>query len=175
MTPRYQLEFAAGQSQHDPQIVGQTLAARPVAVVLIAGPADSLRLVRALRAGGVDQPLFGGPGMARQLFTDQIQRAAGQLLVPLPAQLQAVRASAGTPPHPAADYAADYAAVQTYDAVRLTIQAIHQAGLSRAGIARRCAPVRPGRADPGPFTGMGWEVTPAPCRWGRSATGNSLR
>jgi ABC-type branched-subunit amino acid transport system substrate-binding protein len=100
---------------------------------VIAGPADSARIVAALRAAGYDGAIVGGPSMGRRLFPEEAGAAAEGVVFPLlydPAPgdpfVAEFQARFGRTP--------DYAAAHTYDSVRLLAHAVREAGLSRARI-----------------------------------------
>jgi branched-chain amino acid transport system substrate-binding protein len=140
-------------------------AARPAAVLIVAGPEDSARLVRATRerlplpaGSGRGQGklqtgcfLFGGHSMARTRFRDLAGLDAEGvrcplLVVPDPADTNAARFRdqfAAGPQRPP-----DYTAALTYDATRLLIDAIHRAGPNRARIREALA-----RSSPWPSLG----------------------
>jgi ABC-type branched-subunit amino acid transport system substrate-binding protein len=92
----------------------------PKAVIALAGPADSARIVREFRRVDAAAAILGGPAMARQSFLD----AAGS-------SAEGVRFSM---PDMEREGLSDYAATSGYDAVILTAAAIRRAGLNRAKI-----------------------------------------
>jgi len=115
------------------------------AVVVIAGPGDSARAVRAIRAGGLSAPIFGGAAMGRSFFLQQAGSAAEGVVFPLLFDSEAsekgraftrlFEEKAGGRP--------DYAVAYTYDAVGILVAAVRKAGLNRARIRdqlRRLSP-----------------------------------
>ncbi|MHB1308598.1 MAG: ABC transporter substrate-binding protein [Limisphaerales bacterium] len=156
-----------------PSIVRQLEAiahARPTALVIIAGAEDSARLVRALRhpappAVSTDQQaavprLFGGPSMARSRFGELSGSAGEGVRFPLLARLE--------PADPrAARFAArftaahqrppDYAAILTYDATCLLIEAVLEAGPNRNRVRQELIRLSPWPGIGGPirFDGTG--------------------
>ena len=88
------------------------------AVVVLAGPADSARMVRALRSRRADLLIYGGPTMGRQSFLEAAGAAAEGVRFPLLVE----------------DSTTDYAALDAYDATRILVAAIRKAGLNRARI-----------------------------------------
>jgi len=131
--PSHRFEFQSGRHNHF-DLVRQTLAARPRAVVLIAGASDSASLVNVLREKGFAGKVFGGPAMGRRLFRDQLTPGTGGILFPMVTEASEhsdkfaheFASRFGIPP----DYAARYA----YESARLLLAAIRKAGLNRARI-----------------------------------------
>jgi ABC-type branched-subunit amino acid transport system substrate-binding protein len=108
--------------------------AGPDAVVLVAGAEHSARLLVGLRDAGFTGAVFGGPAMGRRRFLERSGDAAEAVRFPL----------LYTPPKPLDPFAKafqertgklpDYAAAQTYDAFRLLVTAVRDAGLNRARV-----------------------------------------
>ncbi len=92
------------------------------AVAIVAGPLDSVKLLRGVRAQIPGLPVFGGPMMARSSFLRTAGAAADGVVVPLLA-----KPSAGHP-----DW--DYVATMGEASALLTAAAIRTAGLRRAAI-----------------------------------------
>ncbi len=133
VTPRLHLQSQAGAAAVEPH-ARRAVEARPEAIVVLAGPEDSARLVEAIRSAGYRGPVFGGAAMGRRAFVERLGNAAQQMIYPrlftpgessqeFVARFQEER---GYPP--------DYAAAHTYDATRLIIRAVREAGLNRARI-----------------------------------------
>ncbi len=102
------------------------------ALLLIAGPETSAKLLIAMRAKGLSAPVFGGPWMGQNLFRQLAGSAAEGVVFPLLWL-----------PSPIADrfiedfrhrtgYAPDYLAAQMYDAVLLVAEAIQKSGPDRS-------------------------------------------
>ena len=132
--PAHRLDFRPGATDFDTQL--QTIRrAGPAVVVVIAGAADSARLVVALRNAGLHMPVFGGPNMGRRLFAASAGGAAEGARFPLlwhpgvagQRSESFARKFAGR-----CGVAPDYTAAYTYDAVGLLIAALRRAGLNRA-------------------------------------------
>jgi ABC-type branched-subunit amino acid transport system substrate-binding protein len=116
-----------------------------VALLLVAGPEDGARLLRAVREKGFTGPVFGTPPLARRRFLELAAGAAEGLRVPallepgsaperrVFARLFAQRTGS----------APDWAAAHTYDATRLLLEAIRTAGLSRTGIRQTLVEISP--------------------------------
>jgi branched-chain amino acid transport system substrate-binding protein len=113
LTPAFHVEFDPGKDAAE----AATRAKGAPAVALVAGPAGSVRFLRALRASGFGGRIYAGPWVARLTALD----AAEGVVFPFPLE---------SPPEGFPDYAAVYA----YDATNLVIAAIRKAGLNRVGI-----------------------------------------
>jgi branched-chain amino acid transport system substrate-binding protein len=134
----------------DPGLVAtRLLASHPRVVLVLAGARAAGRLVAALRPAGFAGTIVGGASLARNAF----RRAAGDnaegALVPLaagggPSREAFVRAYVGRWGEPPDD-----AAVQSYDAVRLTAGAVREAGLNRARIRDAVRALAPWRGAEG--------------------------
>jgi ABC-type branched-subunit amino acid transport system substrate-binding protein len=111
--PRQHVEFAPAATQ-----AAEAIALDVAAVVVLAGPADSARMVRALRSRRADLLIYGGPTMGRQSFLEAAGAAAEGVRFPLLVE----------------DSTTDYAALDAYDATRILVAAIRKAGLNRARI-----------------------------------------
>lgn len=116
------------------------------ALLLAAGPDDGARLLVALRAAGYQGAIYGTPGLARRHCLESAGASADGLQVPLLGEAvprgesgsrfaSLFRARTGADP--------DWAAVHTYDATRLLLQAIRSAGPSRTGIRRALLELSP--------------------------------
>jgi branched-chain amino acid transport system substrate-binding protein len=128
--------FVYASAPGDPgPVVSRAIAARPGALVVLAAPAASARLVVALRDAGYAGRIFGGPWMGRRAFVEKAGRAAEDVVFPL-----LYVAKDGAEKKFAAEFTArykcppDYAAAGTYDAVTLVVAAVRKAGLNRARI-----------------------------------------
>ncbi len=114
----------------------RTAAVKPAAIVVIAGARDGARVVRYLRARGLDVPLFGSATTGRALFVEEAGESAEGVVFPLlfdPKDNERAKQFAqrfekrfGHPP--------DYAGAHAYDVTLLLIDAIRRAGLNRARI-----------------------------------------
>ncbi len=117
---------------HD-DVLDRILAHGPGAVVVAAKIEASSQLVRALRERRFEGPIFGTSSMGRAAFLEMTGGDAEGVIFPT---LVAPGGShefssrfterTGRPP--------DFAALQTYDAVRLLVSAMRAAGLNRARI-----------------------------------------
>jgi branched-chain amino acid transport system substrate-binding protein len=131
--PIFQYEFRSGTRDFS-ELTVRVEKSNAEAVVLIAGPADSARLITALRQKRFGGRVLGGPWMARRTFLSAAGTAAEGALVPLlddrTFEFQGFAAKFQS--H--FDVFPDFATAQAYDATRLLIAAIRKAGLNRARI-----------------------------------------
>lgn len=149
VTPSFRFEFRAGDDHA--VMARQVIAAKPAAVVLLAGARESISVLNLLRKEGYTGKVFGGPAMGRRFFLEHAE--ADGVVFPLPGGAGAedgrfARAFAsrfGVRP--------DYAAAHAYESARILATAIRAAGLNRARI-------RDALRDLSPWTG-----TAAQIRW----------
>ncbi len=143
-TARYHFRFPRGAA-NAATVAGRVAETGAQAVVLIAGPVDGARILSALGKAGFKGKVYGGPTMGRRAFLEAAGKTAEGVVFPLLYQpapscpfAQAFERRTGRSP--------DYAAAHTYDAVRLVIAAVRNAGLNRARI-------RDALAQTGPWEG----------------------
>jgi branched-chain amino acid transport system substrate-binding protein len=131
--PIFEYEFKSG-TQDFSELAGRVEESNPGAIVLIAGPEDSARLLATLRDKGFAGRVFGGPWMGRRSFLAAAGSNAEGVLIPLlngPANgFQGFATKFQSRFH----ILPDYATAQAYDATRLLIAAIRKSGLNRARI-----------------------------------------
>jgi len=131
LTPLHQIEFEPGLDDYS-LVLERVTTSGVEAVVVVAGPQDSARAVTALRRMDPELALFGSHGMGRRAFLEAVGPDAAVFPSPCdPAFLDGPFATefaelTGSWP--------DYTAAQTYDATRMTVEAIRKAGLNRARI-----------------------------------------
>jgi len=133
LSPLYLLEFESGTTDFS-SILERVATSGAEAVVVFADPLDSARAVSALRRLNADLAIFGSPSMGRRVFLEAAGADAGDVVFPLPCDpafldgsfVREFTALTGRWP--------DCTVAQTYDATRMTIEAIGQAGLNRARI-----------------------------------------
>jgi ABC-type branched-subunit amino acid transport system substrate-binding protein len=131
--PIFEYEFKSGTRDFS-ELAERVARARAGAVVLVAGPRDSGRLLATLRDKGFAGRVLGGPWMGRRSFLAAAGSNSEGALVPLldgPAagfQCFATKFQSRFGVFP------DFATAQAYDATRLLITAIRKAGLNRARI-----------------------------------------
>ncbi len=99
------------------------------AVIVVAGPADSARLLQRIRTV-FSGPVFGSVAMGRRVFLDAVRDLPGEVIFPYPADPEAVEAFSRRFMQ-RTGIAADFASAQTYDAVRLLCEAIRRSGFNR--------------------------------------------
>jgi ABC-type branched-subunit amino acid transport system substrate-binding protein len=104
------------------------------AIVVLAGPADSARMVRALRDRGFGAPIFGGAAMESRAFLAAAGDAAEGVVFPLGCDPAAFETEFARRFRDRTGHLPDCAAIQTFDALDLLIEAIQDSGLNRARI-----------------------------------------
>jgi len=104
------------------------------AVVILSGPVDTARLVVALRERRGNLTLFGGPSVGRRAFRERAGAASDGVSFPLLCDPAAATSDFGRNFESRFGRRADCPTVQAYDATRLLIAAIRDAGLNRARI-----------------------------------------
>ena len=142
--------------------------AQPEAVVIVAGAEDAARWVRGVRERCPAAALFGSQSMGRTRFRELAGSAAEGVRFPVlwatpafkeeqPCHSAPLNTSFSTRFEAERGHAPDYAAVLTYDATRLLVQAIRQAGPNRTRIRQALANLTPrsGLAGPIHFDGTG--------------------
>ncbi len=152
----FEISAAGAEGVDLADVVERTLGVEPGAVVVVAGPEQSGRLVRRLREGGYRGPIFGSPAMGRRGFAQAAGAAGEGVVFPLVSL-----AGTGAGGRAWAVFSAAFqkrfgrlpeaAAGQTYDAVRLVIEAIRGAGLNRPRIGDRIRRLSP-------WQGVGGEI-----------------
>ncbi len=131
IAPARHLEVTSAEGPDLGIISSQLLSeSRAAAVVLIAGPSVSARVVKRLRQF-FDGPVFGSSAMGRSAFRRLIGNDTGPLRFPFPADFDGVekfsrhfREIRGRD--------ADFAAAETYDALHLLAAALELSGPNRA-------------------------------------------
>jgi len=161
--PRH--HFVCRKAGHEvAELVSRIVRAEPAAVVLAAGPADSARLVTAIRGAGYTGLLFGGPSLGHRHFLRSTGPAAEGVIFPL-------LYSPGSSPDGFArtferrfGHAPDYAAAHAYDAARLLVEAVREAGLDRTRIREAVRKLSPWTGVTGivRWDAQGGNVRPVP-------------
>ncbi len=157
-----------------PEVLEAVDRAAPTAIVLIATPEDSARWLTTIRqrlaarpAAGTAAPIFfGSHTMGRTRFLELAGPAAEGVRFPLLWNPEAAAPAASSFVarfRAARGHSPDYAAVCTYDATRLLVAAIRQAGPNRARIREALISLTPwpGLAGPVHFDGTGQNTTAA--------------
>ncbi|MHC4219898.1 MAG: ABC transporter substrate-binding protein [Planctomycetota bacterium] len=132
MSPGRHREFAPGTTDFSMLLDGGQSPASTI--IVLAGPRDSARLLRFLRAAGFRGRFLGGPSLGRRVFLEEAGDAAEGVVFPLlcdPATSSSRFAETFRERH---DHCPDCFAVEAYDATRLLLEAIGRAGLNRARI-----------------------------------------
>jgi len=104
------------------------------AVIVLAGPLDAARFVKAARH--LDVKILGGPAMGQRAFVAEADDAAEDVLLPLLWDRDGNAAASNFADRFEQRFnrKPDYTAAYTYDGVTLLIKAIRRAGLNRARI-----------------------------------------
>lgn len=134
--PERHLWILPGETDFRKQ-VGDLSAVQPAAIVLIAGPADAARLLVAIRQAGVPSTVLADARAGRRAFAERAGPSAEGVVLPLLWHEQAAsRQSCEFAERFRSRFqrCPDYAAAHTYDAARLLLASIRQAGLNRAKI-----------------------------------------
>jgi ABC-type branched-subunit amino acid transport system substrate-binding protein len=131
--PTHHLELEPG-TEDLTELADRIAASAPDAVAILAGPIDSARLVVALRARRSDLTLFGGSSMGRRVFLEQAGAAADGVRFPRLCDPATSSQELDRTFEARFGRRADCATSQAYDATRLLIAAIREAGLNRARI-----------------------------------------
>ena len=131
--PSHHLEIEAGAEDLG-DLAERVAKSDSEAVVILSGPVDTARLVVALRERRADLVLFGGPSVGRRAFRERAGTASDGMRFPLLCDPAAVSSEFGRNFESRFGRRADCPTVQAYDATRLLIAAIRDAGLNRARI-----------------------------------------
>ena len=131
LTPTSLIEFESIDPDLGP-LAGRLLESRPRAVLVLAPPGAAARVVIELRRRGFGGQVLGGASLALAAFGRAAGGASEGVVVPLlwrPSSewdsfARMYENRWGEPP--------DHAAVWSYDAVRLVVDAVRRAGLNRA-------------------------------------------
>lgn len=156
--PELHLELPADVTSVDRQLADLRVAS-PAAIAIVAGPLESARLVRELRAAGFEQRIVCGPSAARRAFLEHSGAAAEGVRFPLLWDAEATGARArnfadaferrtGVTP--------DYTEAFTYDAVTLLLAALDRAGPNRVRIGDEVRALSPWSGAGGVIT---WDRT----------------
>ena len=116
------------------------------ALLVVAGPVDGARVLRAVRQKGFAGSVFGSPQMARRTSLEPAGEAAEGARVPVLSDSEVGSAELRSFERQFRDRTGrdpDWAAAHTYDATRLLLAAIAKAGLSRAAIREALVELSP--------------------------------
>ena len=106
----------------------------PEAILLLAGPVDSGRLLVPLRRALDGIPIFGGSSFGRRAFLEKAGRATEGVMFPSLCDPSLESSRFARTFNSRSGRAADCTAGQAYDATRLLIEAIRRNGLNRPRI-----------------------------------------
>jgi branched-chain amino acid transport system substrate-binding protein len=151
--PDLRLEVVPGAAALKAQLDALSKA-RPATLVVVAGPEDAARIVRAVhnlflqehQAQHFPVAVFGTHTMSRQRFRELAGAAAEGVHFPLLLQPHSANTATGLFVDTftqSRGHAPDYAAVLAYDATRLLIEAVRRAGPNRARIRDTLAQLSP--------------------------------
>jgi ABC-type branched-subunit amino acid transport system substrate-binding protein len=149
----HHLEFHPGSGDPD-ELAGSVAATRPRSVVILAGPVESARVLRAIRASLPGATFYGGSAMGRRAFIERAGPSREGVLFPHPCDPSTGTSSFATAFSDRFGAPPDCAAAQTYDAIHLTAAAINAAGLNRAQIRDALEALSP------------WKGVAGEIRWG---------
>jgi branched-chain amino acid transport system substrate-binding protein len=131
--PNEHTEFPAGLERAS-DLAAQVAALGVSAVVILAGPTESARLVTQVRRVDAKIRIYGGPSMGRQSFLDSAKGSAESVLFPLLVGERQGTEAFSEKFRSRYEYEPDYAALHAYDATRIVVAAIRKAGLNRVRI-----------------------------------------
>jgi branched-chain amino acid transport system substrate-binding protein len=146
--PDFRFDVRAGSLDPEVQLEAM-VTAKPSAVLLIAGPDDAARLLRAARTRLADSGtcrFFGSHAMARHRFRELAGASADEVRFPVlttPDPSCPVTARFYERFSAERGHAPDDAALLTYDATRLLLEAIRRSGPTRAGLRATLAGLGP--------------------------------
>jgi branched-chain amino acid transport system substrate-binding protein len=120
-------------------------------IVIFAGPRDSARLLRYLRGAGIGARYFGGPALGHRVFLEEAGIAAEGVVFPWLCDQPASSGRFAETFRTGDDTCADCFSVAAYDAARLLIAAIEEAGLNRARIRDALEGLSPWSGEAGPI------------------------
>jgi len=147
--PDFDLHIGGGE-QGFSYVVRQVLSSQSRALIIVAGPLASARLLISLRRAGYTGPVFGGPSMGRRSFVERVNSAGDGVLFPL-LYSAAVSSRFAERFQERFGREPDFATVHTYDATWLLVDAIREAGLNRARIRDAVAELAPWKGESGTF------------------------
>ncbi len=131
--PAFEYEFRSGTRELS-DLAERAAGSRAGAVVVIAGAADSARLIATLRGNGFSGRIFGGPWVGRRGFLQAAGPTAEGVLFPLLENASPGFDRLAKVFTARFGFLPDYAAAQAYDSTRLLVAAIRKAGLNRTRI-----------------------------------------
>jgi len=133
LTPLHLMEFEPGLEDYS-LILERVTTSGVETVVVIAGPQDSARAVAALRRTEPALAIFGSRSMSRRAFLEAAGSDADGAVYSSPCDPVVLDGPFATEFTALTGSRPDCTTAQTYDATRLTIEAIRTAGLNRARI-----------------------------------------
>jgi branched-chain amino acid transport system substrate-binding protein len=144
--------------QYDPSDPGvrgmpeRVVRIAPAALVLVADPLGSARVLGQLREKGYEGAVFGGPWIGRRAFTEEAGKAGEGVIFPYLCATSAKKRAFEDGFSERYGRRPDYTAAHMYDAVNLLVAAMRQSGLDRARIAEGVREVVPWSGVSGSIT-----------------------
>jgi branched-chain amino acid transport system substrate-binding protein len=126
-----------------PELVARLSATPKDAMLIVARAPDAARLVAALRAAGHRGTIYGTASMSRHAFLAAAGPAAEGVVFPWIVDPESASAPFARAFARQTGYPPDFATLHTYDALRLLIDAIRQAGLNRGRISEALRSLSP--------------------------------
>jgi ABC-type branched-subunit amino acid transport system substrate-binding protein len=171
VSPAFQWECESRSPNPDQlrAMVVKSLAAKPQVVVVLADSTLSHCLVTHYRDAGFRGIILGGPNMGRSDFLDKLTHESGPLAFPWLLDKRGKSVPPDFMPGQQLPTDADFAALQTFDAVCLTVAAIEKAGLDRVEIGRQLRALAPWQGVSGTvqWDGLGSNIrTVSMAHWG---------
>jgi ABC-type branched-subunit amino acid transport system substrate-binding protein len=137
LSPALHVEFEPGARQPG-ELAERVTASNAKAVVVLAGPQDSVRVIEAVRAGGFAGDVFGGPNIESTELRGVSFPRLGEITPEFRARF--LKRYSRSP---------DVLAASGYDAVTVLAAAIRKAGLNRSRIRDAIAALPPYRGASG--------------------------
>ena len=150
IAPAFHVEFEAG-TLHLADLASRVAGLGANCAVLIAGPRDTARVLKAVRENGFSGAIYAGPALARAAALAEAGPAAEGAFFPLVTQETPAAGKFRDAFTKRFGAAPDWAAAQAYDAANLLVAAIRRAGLNRARIRDAMQQLSPWDGASGPI------------------------
>ena len=133
ISPKFHVEFESGTG--DVADLNRRVVDLGVhALVLVAGPRDTARVLRIVRGGGFAGPIYAGPAVSRAATLTAADGAAEGVFFPLLVEDVAETASFRVAFRTRFGREPDWAAEDAWDTANIVVAAIRKAGMNRARI-----------------------------------------
>lgn len=133
LSPAFHVEFEAAAPNLD-YLGGHMAGLGAGSLLIVSGPRDSARVLKAVRAAGFAGPIGGGPALARASAMAEAGPSAEGVFFPLLVDETAATVRFHAAFQTRFGVEGDWAALQGYDAANLLFAAIRRGGLNRARI-----------------------------------------